>query len=141
MRRVHEQSRCAGALARRFVDSVLGSACSGWCGCRMSVWAGCFDFAGLNLPGGISCLGGGGGRRWGMCIWIGAVAKFQHWLAILSGGLLLCGGWGSGLCYWVLRVRVGLWLFAGWFCIIILCSFYIFLNFLGFPSLKLFDNW
>ena len=60
MRRVHEQSRCAGALARRFVDSVLGSACSGWCGCRMSVWAGCFDFAGLNLPGGISCLGEGG---------------------------------------------------------------------------------
>ena len=58
---MHEQSRCAGALARRFVDSVLGSACSGWCGCRMSVWAGCFDFAGLNLPGGISCLGGGGG--------------------------------------------------------------------------------
>ena len=126
MRRVHEQSRCAGALARRFVDSVLGSACSGWCGCRMSVWAGCFDFAGLNLPGGISCLGGWGAAV-GVCVF--GLVRLRNF------------SWGSGLCYWVLQVRVGLWLFAGWFCIIILCSFYIFLNFLGFPSLKLFDNW
>ena len=100
-----------------------------------------FWFCWAKFAWGYFLSGGRGGRRWGMCIWIGAVAKFQHWLAILSGGLLLCGGWGSGLCYWVLQVRVGLWLFAGWFCIIILCSFYIFLNFLGFPSLKLFDNW
>ena len=112
MRRVHEQSGCAGALARRFVDSVLGSACSGWCGCRMSVWAGCFDFAGLNLPGGISCLGGGGAAV-GVCVF--GLVRLRNfsigWQSCLGG--CFCVGAGvvgfaigfcrSGLVYGCLR--------------------------------------
>ena len=39
----------------------------------MSVWAGGFGFAGLDLPGGISCLGGGRGGGVGyVCLdWCG----------------------------------------------------------------------
>ena len=49
----------------------------------MAVWAGGFDFAGLNLPGGISCLGGG---------WVGVCVFGLVWLRNFSIGWQSCLG-------------------------------------------------